>query len=458
MRRTPLTILLLFVAWNGFAQYDFDKPAEATRTAWQIPGMAVAVVQNDRVVYLKSFGVKEAGKPDPLTPDTLFEIASTTKAFTATAVAMLVDQKKLDWDDPVHKYVEYFHLNDPCADAMVTVRDILSHRTGLSRHDELWDYTDWQREQVIRSVASVKLSKSFRSSYQYQNIMFALAGEVVASAAGMSWADFMRTRIFEPLGMAHTRTSLADWNASQHASGHRYERATNRVVVQPFVDYTNIGPAGQIKSSARDMAQWLRFQLAGGVIDGKRLISAAALDETHTPQTVIRLEGTALETALETNLESYGLGWTVQDYRGQLLVSHAGAINGFRTQVALLPKQNAGLVVMTNLGRGLANVALRNAILDRLLGGPTLDWNQHLLYVEQKSDERDEAKKTRARRQAPSGHQTFTRPSGLHRHVQQSGLWHCHRDAGEWQSRPALVPAQCADDPLPLRHVQRFHP
>ena len=391
MRR--ITFILLFIAVPLSAQQNFDKLATDTLSAWKIPGLAVAVVQNDRVVYMNAFGVKEIGKSDPVTPDTLFEIASTTKAFTTTAVAMLADQKKVDWDDSVHKYVEYFHLDDPCADSMVTLRDIASHRTGLSRHDELWDYTDWNREQVIRSVAPLKLTKSFRSTYQYQNIMFALAGEVVAAAAKMPWDEFVRTHIFDPLGMTHTRTSFADWNTTAHAVGHRYDSATQRVSLEPYIDYTRIAPAGQIKSCVRDMAQWLRFQLAGGTIDGKRLISAQALEETHTPQTVIRIEGLGKEANPETNLEAYGLGWVVQDYRGQTLVSHAGAINGFRTQVALLPKQNAGMVIMENIGRGLSIVALRNEILDRVLGGPTRDWNQLFLDIERKSEAEGQTKK-----------------------------------------------------------------
>src|SRR5438132_11669892 len=193
MRR--ITFILLFIAVPLSAQQNFDKLATDTLSAWKIPGLAVAVVQNDRVVYINAFGVKEIGKSGPVTPDTLFEIASTTKAFTATALAMLVDQKKLDWDDPVRKYVDYFHLADPCADSLVTVRDIVSHRTGLSRHDELWDYTDWPREQLVRSMGAVKLSKPFRSAYQYQNIMFALAGEVVASASKTPWETFVRSSI-----------------------------------------------------------------------------------------------------------------------------------------------------------------------------------------------------------------------------------------------------------------------
>src|SRR5581483_6607604 len=289
MRRPFVSVsIFFFFAVSLFAADPIDKPVAGTMAAWHMPGFAVAVVQNDRVVYLKGFGVKQIGGNDPITPDTLFEIASDTKAFTATAMAMLADQKKLDWDDPVRKYVEYFHLDDPCADSLVTLRDIVSHRTGLSRHDELWDFTDWPRERVIRAISAVKLTRPIRSAYQYNNIMFALAGEVVASAAKMPWDEFIRTRIFEALGMTHSRTSMAGWNASPHATGHRYDMATGRFSVQPMRDYNSIAPAGTIMSSARDMAQWLRFQLAGGVIDGKRLISAEALNETRTPQKIGR--------------------------------------------------------------------------------------------------------------------------------------------------------------------------
>ncbi|HKB79891.1 MAG TPA: serine hydrolase [Thermoanaerobaculia bacterium] len=377
MRRFLSTLFLLFVALSAFAADPVDKLAADTIAAWKFPGVAIAIVQNDKVVYLEGFGV---------TPDTLFEIASDTKAFTATAMAMLVDEKKLDWDDPVHNSVEYFHLDDPCADSMVTIRDILSHRTGLARHDELWDYTDWSREQVIRAIGKVPLTKSFRSAYQYQNIMFALAGEVVASASKMSWHDFIRTRIFEPLGMTESRSTMAEWNASPHTTGYRWDAAAGRMVVQPMRDYENIAPAGTVMSSARDMAQWLRFQLAGGVIDGKRLVSAEALNETHMPQTIIRLEGLGKEAAPQTNLEAYGMGWVVQDYRGQLLVSHAGGLNGFRSQVALLPGQNAGVVVLANAGRGFGVVALRNLILDQILGAPRFDWNARLLDLDQRGD------------------------------------------------------------------------
>ncbi|MCU1349569.1 MAG: beta-lactamase, partial [Acidobacteria bacterium] len=382
-----------------------DRIVSEALRVWHVPGASVAIVQNDRVVYARGYGVKELGGPAPITADTLFHIGSTTKAFTTTAMAMLVDEKKLDWDDPVRKHVEYFHLSDPCADSLVTLRDITSHRTGLSRHDELWDNTPLSREQIIRSVASVKLTKPFRSAYQYQNIMFLTAGEAVASAAKMPWNDFVRTRIFEPLGMSHTRVTIADWKTSDHATGHRLDKSegrtagksdgrSDRVVVQTLADDDNIAPAGAIKSSARDMAQWIRLQLGEGMFEGKRLVSASALNETHMPQTVIRLEEPVRESNPETLLEAYGLGWVVQDYRGELLVSHGGALNGFRAHVDLLPKQQTGFVVLINVGRSSVTAALRNSLLDLLLGKPgARDWNAYYQALEKKSDDKDEAKK-----------------------------------------------------------------
>jgi CubicO group peptidase (beta-lactamase class C family) len=399
-------LCLLFVALPVFGQQPFDKLAADTMTTWRLPGMAVAIVQNDRVIYAKGFGVKEFGKNDTVTADTLFQIGSTTKAFTTTAMAMLVDEKKIDWDDPVRKHLDYFHLADPCADSLVVLRDIVSHRSGLSRHDELWDNSPWSRDEILHRIASVKLTKPIRTTYQYNNIMFMAAGDVVASASKMPWDDFVRARIFQPLGMTHTRTAFADWATSDHATGHRYAHET--ITLQPALDDSNIGPAGAIKSSARDMAQWLRFQLADGVIDGKRLVSEDALNETKTPQMALRIDKETRETNPFIHVHSYAMGWVVQDYRGEYMISHGGAINGFRTQVALLPDRHAGVIVMTNMGRGFSIIALRNAILDALMQAtPSRDWNAVYLGVEKHAVENEEkAKKEREARRVAN-----TKPS-----------------------------------------------
>lgn len=371
-----------------------DKLALDTVKQWKLPGLAMAIVKDDRVVLAKGYGVKELGGSAPVTDETLFQIASTSKAFTTTAMAMLVDEKKMSWDDPVRQHVVYFHLDDPCADGGVTLRDIVSHRTGLSRHDELWDNSGLSREEVIRAIGRVALAKPFRSAYQYQNIMFMTAGEAVAHASGMPWNEFVRARIFQPLQMTHSITTFAEWNASRdHASPHRYDIKSGNVTVYHVTDEDNLGPAGTIASCARDMAQWLRFQLADGAIDGKHLVTADALNETKTPQMTLRLDGATRDLNPDANLLAYGMGWNISDYYGSKVISHAGALNSMRTQVVLLPKEHAGIVLMTNVGRGISILALRAALIDLLLNRPARDWNAYFLGVEKKLDDQDAAKK-----------------------------------------------------------------
>ncbi|HYI12485.1 MAG TPA: serine hydrolase [Thermoanaerobaculia bacterium] len=380
-----------------------DKIMTSTMKAWQIPGAAVAVVKNDRVIYAQGYGVKELGGA-AVTPDTLFQIASTTKAFTSTALAMLVSDGKLSWDDPVRQHVGYFRLSDLCADSQVRLRDIVTHRTGLTRHDALWDNSPWTREDVIRRIGQVELTKPFRSAYQYQNITFIAAGEAVASASGMSWDEFMKARIFKPLGMTRTIISDREWNDSgDHASGYRYDWKTDRLSPQRPIDTATLGAAGAIKSNARDMGNWIRFHLANGVYDLTQLVDPAVLEETKTPHTVIRRENLARDANPETNVMAYGMGWVVQDYRGELLVSHAGALNGFRTHVDLLPERNAGFVVMINSGRGMAVISLRNALADLLSGKNGRDWNPYYLMIDRKYDEKDARdKETRLAKRIPN--------------------------------------------------------
>jgi CubicO group peptidase (beta-lactamase class C family) len=407
--KRALAFLLLLATGISAQTIDtraVDRLVAHTMAVWKIPGAAVAIV-DEGTIYVKGYGFKEAGGSSPVTSDTLFGLASTSKAFTATAMAILVDEKKLSWDDPVRKHLGYFRLADPCADALVTLRDMVSHRTGLSRHDELWDNTPLTREQVIRAVGSLKLTHPIRSEYQYNNIMFMAAGDVVSAAANMPWNDFVRTRIFEPLGMTHTLTGASDFITSDHASGHRYDRRLDQPVSQLFVDDTNIGPAGAIKSSAHDLAQWIRFQLNDGAVEGKRLVSAEALGETKTPQMVIRMQGESRELNPQTNLQSYGMGWVIQDYRGEMLVSHAGALNGYRANVDLLPRQHAGFAVLINEGRGLAALSLRNALADLLLAHASPDWDGYYLALDRKSAEKEETVK----RERNARRQTDTHPS-----------------------------------------------
>ncbi|MDP9193999.1 MAG: serine hydrolase [Acidobacteriota bacterium] len=395
-------LLTLAAAAQPLNTKAVDRIVSSTMKVWQLPGVAIAIVKNDRVVYVKGFGTKELGGAEPVTGDTLFQIASTSKAFTSTALAMLAAEKKLSWDDPVREHVGYFRLADMCADSQVTLRDIVSHRTGLSRHDELWDNSPFTAEDVVRRIGHVELSKPFRSAYQYQNIMFIAAGEVVTKASGMPWDEFMKTRIFQPLAMTRTVISDAEWNAADHATGYQYDWKTGRISPQRPIDTTTIGAGGAIKSSAADMANWLRFQLGNGAFNLVQLVEPGAIEETKTPNTVIRMEGLTREANTETHVMAYAMGWTVQDYRGELLVSHGGALNGFRTHVDLLPRRGTGFVIMTNVGRGLALVSMRNSLADLLSGKPGRDWNAYYLMVDRRAEENGEdEKKARDAKRVP---------------------------------------------------------
>lgn len=394
LMRSLAVIVGFVLSLSAFAQPTFDRNAvdkvmNATMKAWQIPGAAVAIVKNDKILYVNGYGTKELGGTEAVTGDTLFQIASTSKAFTTTALAMLAAEKKLSFDDPVRQHLPYFRLNDMCADSQVTLRDIVSHRTGLTRHDELWDNTPLTREDVIRSIGQVSLSKPFRTTYQYQNIMYIAAGEVIGNASGMPWEEYVKTRIFEPLQMTRTVISDAEWNESDHAVGYRWDAKNSRVALQRPIDTATIGAGGAIKSSARDMANWIRFQLANGAFNLHQLVDPAMLDETKMPHTPRRLENSTRDENPETNVMSYGMGWTIQDYRGELLVSHSGALNGFRTHVDLLPRRNTGFVVMANVGRSLALVALRNALADHLSGKNGRDWNPYYLMLDAKAREKE---------------------------------------------------------------------
>jgi CubicO group peptidase (beta-lactamase class C family) len=352
--------------------------------AWRVPGLAIGVVQDDKVVYLKGFGVKKLGGDEPVTPDTLFPIASCTKAFTTTAMAMLVDEGKMGWDDRVRKHVDFFHLADPLADANVTLRDLVSHRTGLGANDMLWYRAPWGRDEIIRRIGHVKLKYPFRSTFQYQTTMFVTAGVAVEHASGTPWEDFVRQRIFEPLGMSAANFTTPEAEAGRdHATPHRIN-ANGDVEAIPWYRIDKPDPAGSINATARDLVRWVRFQLGDGSFGGRRLVSAKNLQETHTPQMVIRMEGQVRAMNPDTQQMTYGMAWVIQDYKGHLQVSHAGAIDGFRAHITLMPKDKLGIVLLNNLHQTHMNLAVSNTLVDHLLGLAKRDWNAYIAEQVQK--------------------------------------------------------------------------
>ena len=356
----------------------FDDYVNKAIRDWEVPGMAIAIVKDDRVVYAKGYGLRELGKTAPVDAHTIFAIGSSSKAFTAASIAMLVDEGKLKWDDPVTKYLPGFQLYDPYVTREMTVRDLLTHRIGLERGDQLWYATPYSREEVLRRIHNLVPSSSMRSKFGYQNIMFLAAGQIVPSVTGKTWDDFVTDRIFSPLGMKETGTTIRTLSKSNDVST-PHVKIDDKVQPVAWRLIDNIGPAGSINSNVTDMAQWLRLQLGKGKFDGKQLVSEASLKEMHTPQTIIRIEGQYPILYPDAHFLSYGMGWFLSDFRGKKLVEHGGAIDGMRALVAMIPEKNVGVVILTNLSGTLLPQFLSYRIFDAYLGEQPKDWQAEQL-------------------------------------------------------------------------------
>jgi CubicO group peptidase (beta-lactamase class C family) len=380
MRRPALLLALLFVPGTArAAEFDprpIDEAVETALKAFRAPGVAVVIVKDGEVIYLKGFGVREAGKPEKVTPDTVFAIASCSKAFTATALAMLAGEGKLKWDDKVRDHLDSFRLADELADRDVTLRDLLCHRTGMPRHDLLWLGREADSAEVIRRWGKARPSTSFRSKWEYANVPFTTAGLIAGRLDKSDWATAVGTRIFKPLGMERSSCTWKEGSSQpDHATPHYYGLDKSVAAVKwDAIDHA--GGAGCVNSTARDLAAWLKFQLAGGRFDGRRLVAERVLKETHAPQMLLTPEGTfaVYFPPKFTRFTSYGLGWFVHDYRGVNCVSHGGTLTGFRAQCMIVPEKNVGVFVLCNLRPSLVCETVAKTALDALLGLPAEDW------------------------------------------------------------------------------------
>lgn len=374
-----------------------DAYVEKALRDWKVPGVGVAVVKDGRIVHARGYGVREVGRPDRVDEHTIFAVGSTTKAFTSAALAILVDEEKVGWDHRATEHLPGFQLHDPHVTRELTVRDLLTHRSGLLRGDQLWYSNGYDAAEVLRRVRFLEPAWGFRAQYGYQNIMYLAAGEVVHQVSGVSWGDFVQQRIFEPLGMSRSYTSVAPLpHVDNVAVPHVWVEGEPTPV--PWKDLDNVGPAGSINSSVRDMAVWLQMHLARGEHEGSRMLSEDRIQEMQTPQTVIRLSQDQRELFPEVNFAAYGLAWSLRDYRGRKLVGHGGAIDGMRAEVMLVPEEGLGVVVLSNIGGAAFPQAIIYYVVDRYLGPRDKDWSALLLERQQKSQE--EAREARARREA----------------------------------------------------------
>jgi len=363
---------------------------------WQVPGLALGVIQDGKPVLLKGYGYRDVEKRLPVTPRTLMAIGSNTKSFTVVLMGMLADSGKLEWDKPVRTYLPDFQLYDDFATREMTPRDLVTHRSGLPRHDGLWYGRNFTREELYRRLKYLEPSASFRSRWQYQNLMFLTAGYLVERRTGRSWDDLIRERVFAPLEMTRSNTSVRDLPAADDAAlGYVWrdcpaEKAAGMVgtagaagaaapsstecglVQVPYRNIDAVAPAGSINSDVEEMLHYIQFHIDSGRYNGRAILSKENASLMETPQMLV---GDQEIWPDELGVATYGLGLSVTSYRGRKLVQHGGGIDGFISQMSWLPRERIGIMVVTNMSgtNPVPNIVTRN-VIDRLLGLAPIDW------------------------------------------------------------------------------------
>jgi CubicO group peptidase (beta-lactamase class C family) len=388
---------------------DLDAYVTGAMKTFDVPGMAVAVVKDGRIVVAKGYGVRKLGDPTPVDEFSMFGIGSNTKAFTTAALATLIDQGKLSWDDPVYQRLPGFVMYDPYVSHEMTIRDLLTHRSGmgLGEGDLLfWPHTTYTRDEIIYKLRFMKPASSFRSHYAYDNLLYMTAGQIIPAVTGTSWDDYIQQHIFAPLGMNHSNVSTTAYKSGDdYAFPH--SRIDGKLQVIPFEALDNAGPAGAINSCAADMAKWVQLQLNGGKFADRegRLFTEQRSKEMWTPQTILPTGDPPPPLAgLKANFTDYGLGWGLRDYHGRKLVGHTGGLAGFVSRVMLVPEENLGVVVLTNAEEDGAFDSILYHVLDQYFRLPTADWIAAFktLKDNQEKDARETMKKAESARAADS--------------------------------------------------------
>jgi CubicO group peptidase (beta-lactamase class C family) len=383
-----------------FAQYNqfenLHAYIEKSMKEWQIPGLAIAIVKDDKVIFNKGFGVKEINKEDKVDENTQFAIASNTKAFTSHALGLLVQEGKISWDDPVIKHLPDFQLYDPVVTRKIKIRDLLCHRSGLGTWagDWVWWGSTYTREEMMYKIRFIKPDSDFRTTYHYNNLMFLVAGEIIPNVTGKSWENFLKERIFLPLEMNLTSTSINDVDMKGNIAMPHSIRE-NKVVKVPYVNVDISGPAGAINSCTSDMVQWLRLQLANGIYNGTRLINSEIISETRKPHILVPVSSETKEINPYSHFGAYGLGWFLLDYRGNLLINHTGGLDGMYSYLGVLPEKNIGVVILTNLDSHNLMRALAYHVYDVLLDQDFEDWSDRYLTAAKENALKEKGKSKR---------------------------------------------------------------
>jgi len=349
---------------------ELDAFIAEVMAEWKVPGLALAVVEDGAVVLSKGYGYRDVDERLPVTSRTLFAIGSITKSFTVTTLGMLAEEGRLEWDQPVREYLPDFQLHDPVASERMTTRDLVTHRSGLPRHDLVWYGSDFTRRELYERLRYLEPSRDFRSAYQYQNLMFMTAGYLAGRLAGMTWEELVGRRIFEPLGMARSNFSVDE---SQRSDDFAYPYALVGDDVRQ-IDFRNIdemGPAGSINSSVEEMIRYVQFHIDAGKYGDEQLLSETNAQQMQMPQMAIQ---SSIEYD-ELGHSAYGMGFGVGDYRGHKLVQHGGGIDGFISLLSFMPRERIGMIVLTNLsGDNPVPTIVTRRVFDRLLGLEPVDW------------------------------------------------------------------------------------
>lgn len=407
-------LLLLVCVPPAFTQNappaDLDAYVARVLKAFEVPGLAVAIVKDGKVVLAKGYGVRKLGEPTPVDENTLLAIGSNTKAFTSAALATLVDEGKISWDDPVYERLTGFQMYDPYVSHEMTIRDLLTHRSGmgLGEGDLLfWPHTTFTRAEIIYKLRFMKPASSFRSRFAYDNLLYMTAGQIIPAVTGKSWEDYVHEKILRPLGMNTTNLSNADFKPSDNYAW-PHSKVDGKLQPIEFINLDNAGPAGSINSSAAEMAKWLLLQLnRGKFLDREgRLFSERQSQEMWSPQTILQVNSdiSGPLRALSPHFRAYGLGWFLSDYKGRKLVAHTGGVAGFVSRVMLAPEENLGVVILTNAEEGGAFDSILVHILDSYFGLPAVDWVSAFKALEEKGQKEaeDTVKKQSTSRAADS--------------------------------------------------------
>ena len=394
MKKFFLTLLLIFISNLTFFAQDIpsfirdslDIYVNRGLANWQIPGAAVLVIKDGKVLVAKGYGVKELGTNDKVDENTLFMIGSNTKAFTGTALAILEHDEKLKLEDKVIKYLPDFKMKDEWVTMELNLQDIVSHRMGLEtfQGDFMYWTSDLTSDEVIDKFGKITPKYNFRTRYGYTNAGYAVAGKVIEKVSGYSWGDFLKEKIFKPLEMNRTVPLSEEFVKSENiARPHTY--VDGEISLLPFQNIDNLAPCGSIGSSVNDLSHWLIAQLDSGKYDGVNVIPFSAIQKTRQ---LLSIERRVRHPYNKTHYTLYGMGWEFQDYEGKEIVSHTGGVNGFVTSVTLMPEEKLGIVVLTNTDQNAFFQSLKWEILDSYLGLPYRNYDSTFFASNQKSKEK----------------------------------------------------------------------